>query len=227
MGILNVTPDSFYDGGIFPDMRSRLQRIEEMINEGASIIDIGGSSTRPGAAEVKPEEERKRIGPLLSSVRKNFPDICISVDTYHASVAREAIDIGVNMVNDISGGSFDKEMAPLIGKHNLPFVIMHIQGRPGNMQKDPFYEDVVEEITVFFEKQIKLFQAHGANHLILDPGFGFGKTLAHNYSILKNLDHFKALDYPLLAGHQCPCRASRPSVERKHSTKYHCTHEWG
>jgi dihydropteroate synthase len=171
-----------------------------MIVAGASIVDIGGRSTRPGAMEISHEDEWKRIEPVLRAVRKTFPDICISVDTYLTDIAEKALDNGADMINDISGGTFDENMAPLIGKRNVPYVIMHIQGRPGNMQQNPVYNDVVEDIASFFEKQIITFQEHGASQLILDPGFGFGKTLKHNYKLLKDLKRFTSFGYPILAG---------------------------
>lgn len=200
MGILNITPDSFYDGGRYFDENAGLQRVQEMIDAGAAIIDMGGASTRPGAKEVSPEEEWTRIMPVLDSVRKHFPGACISIDTYHSGLAEKALGHGANMINDISGGTFDDQMAGLIGEWDVPYVIMHIQGQPGNMQQDPRYDDVPEEVATFFENQISLFRQHGASRLILDPGFGFGKTLEHNYTLLNKLDRFSAFDYPIMAG---------------------------
>lgn len=200
MGILNVTPDSFYDGARYRLHTAGLQRAEQMISEGAAIIDIGGVSTRPGSNEVGPAEEWNRIYQTLTSVRKEFPKICISVDTYHAGVAEKALAEGADMINDISGGTFDTGMPSLIGKNNTPYVLMHIKGRPGNMQNNPHYKDVTTEVMDYFKKQIKLFNASGANNLILDPGFGFGKTMEHNYTLLNELDQFLDLGYPILTG---------------------------
>ena len=200
MGILNVSPDSFYDGGSYIEEKNYLLKVEEMTSSGALIIDIGGTSTRPGAGEISIEEEWKRIGPVIRAVRKHFNKTCISVDTFSANIAEKALDIGANMINDISGGTFDKKMAIIIGKYNVPYVLMHIQGRPGNMQQNPLYNDVVEEIATFFTGQIKTFTEHGASKLILDPGFGFGKTLEHNYALLNNLNRFTSFGYPILAG---------------------------
>lgn len=200
MGILNVTPDSFFDGGKYVSEKAVLHRVEEMLNEGAAIIDIGGSSTRPGAAEVSWDEEWKRIKPLLKAIRRNFGEACLSVDTYYSVLAERALDLGADMINDISGGTFDPGMPALIGKRNVPYVIMHIQGKPGNMQQGPQYEDVVEDLASYFEERISTFTQHGADRLILDPGFGFGKTLEHNYALLNKLERFKTLDYPILAG---------------------------
>lgn len=200
MGILNITPDSFFDGGRFFQPEDWEKQAGKMISDGAGIIDIGGASSRPGAEEISAEEEWKRISPALGRIRKAFPEITISIDTYHASVAGKAIEQGADMINDISGGSFDPGMAPLMGKHDAAFVIMHIQGRPGNMQKNPKYTDVVGEVKAFFRRQSDLFLEHGAAKLILDPGFGFGKTLEHNYELLKRLGEFSDLGFPLMAG---------------------------
>ena len=200
MGILNITPDSFYDGGKYTDPESYIQRVDKMIEEGVSIIDIGAASSRPGAIELSDSAEWDRLEPVLVNLRKRFPEICISIDTFHAKVPENSLKGGADMINDISGGTFDPRMPAVIGKYKTPFVIMHIQGRPGNMQKNPYYKDVVEEVYEFFKKQLAVFTASGANQLILDPGFGFGKTIAHNYSLLNNLKAFSSLGYPLLAG---------------------------
>jgi dihydropteroate synthase len=200
MGILNITPDSFYDGGRYLRKEKWIKRVASMIDSGASIIDIGGASTRPGATEITPEEEWTRIAPVLESIVKTFPELCISVDTYYSYVADRSLQTGASMINDISGGTFDGHMAEIIGKYNVPFVIMHVQGRPGNMQHDPHYDDVVKEIYHFFQNRIKALHLQGADKLILDPGFGFGKTVAHNYQLLKNLSHFLDLGYPVMAG---------------------------
>ena len=200
MGVLNITPDSFYDGGRYVDAKNYLAKVDYMLAVGASIIDIGGASSRPGSAEIRAEEEWDRIQPVIIEIRKRYPSVVLSVDTYYSDVASKAIDHGANMINDISGGTFDKNMPAVIGKHNLPYVIMHIQGRPGNMQHDPIYMDVIAEIKTFFQKQIDLFNAHGADNLILDPGFGFGKTVDHNYIILNKLEQFQHQDYPIMVG---------------------------
>jgi dihydropteroate synthase len=201
MGILNITPDSFYDGGRFQGEESWLIQSEKMITEGAAIIDIGGASSRPGAQALSPEEEWNRLSPVLEIIRKKYQDICISIDTYHSQVAAWAIRAGADMINDISGGIFDGEkMAKVIGNENTPYVMMHMQGMPNNMQITPAYEDVVEEIRHFFEEQIQLFKQAGADNLILDPGFGFGKDVKHNYELLGNLKAFNDLGYPVMAG---------------------------
>ncbi|MEN8225131.1 MAG: dihydropteroate synthase [Bacteroidota bacterium] len=200
MGILNITPDSFYDGGRYIERTNYLEQTERMLLDGASIIDIGGASSRPGASEVGAVTEWERILPVLKDIRKAFPECCISVDTFHSDVAMKAIEHGADMINDISGGTFDPHMPFVIGKHNIPYVIMHMQGRPGNMQIDPQYDNVINDIRDFFQKQVNIFTSHGAQRLVLDPGFGFGKTLDHNYMILRELEHLKALGYPLMVG---------------------------
>ena len=200
MGILNLSPDSFYDGTRYWGQDSVVKKVKGMIAEGATIVDIGGASTRPGAREIGSDEEWERISKPLKAVRKEFPRICISIDTFHTQVAERSLDEGADMINDISGGTFDEMMPQLIGDRDVPYVIMHIQGRPGNMQDNPHYVDVVRDLKAFFRKQIALFKGAGATNLILDPGFGFGKTIEHNYTLMKNLEAFQDLGYPLLAG---------------------------
>jgi dihydropteroate synthase len=205
MGILNVTPDSFYDG-----KRVRLydgktvgryeDKVEQMVREGAYIIDIGAVSTRPGAMEVSFGEEKKRLFPVLKKVRKNYPGIIISIDTYRSEIAEVAAGEGADMINDISGGTFDPLMLPRIAKLGIPFIIMHIQGTPTTMQINPVYEDVVEDVFSFLQAQADILLKSGHTQVILDPGFGFGKTVGHNYSLLKNLDSLVKTGYPVLAG---------------------------
>jgi dihydropteroate synthase len=200
MGILNITPDSFYDGGKYPAEARWLAQTGKMIGEGASMIDIGGMSTRPGAREISAGEEWDRLLPAIRSIRRSFPEICISVDTYRSLTAEKAIGEGADMINDISGGTFDPKMPALIGKHNIPFVIMHIQGIPETMQERPEYGDIVNDIHSFFERQIRLFRKAGAGKLIIDPGFGFGKSLEDNYILLQQVSRFKEQGLPLMAG---------------------------
>jgi dihydropteroate synthase len=224
MGILNVSPDSFYDGGWYNDLAigrfddwaigrfgnlaiGRLEdlgiwkgRVEEMIVEGAYIIDIGAVSTRPGAAEVTAEEEKRRLFPVLKEVRKSFPDIIISVDTCRAEIAEMVAGEGADMINDISGGNFDPLMFSLIVRLKIPYIMMHIQGTPATMQQNPVYHDVVKEVkSILFERAGKL-EKMGHSKIILDPGFGFGKTVEHNYALLSKLEEFVAEGYPVLAG---------------------------
>jgi dihydropteroate synthase len=191
MGILNLTPDSFY-------MAS--SSAEEILAEGAAIIDLGAVSTRPGAQEVDEEEEKRRLLPALKEIRRKFPEAVLSIDTYRAELARIAAEEGADMINDISGGTFDPEMLPLVARLGIPYVIMHIQGTPQNMQANPKYDDVAGEVFGFLLGQAKLLEEKGHRKFILDPGFGFGKTVEHNYTLLRNLDLLAAHGYPVLAG---------------------------
>jgi len=200
MGILNITHDSFYDGGMYSSDSEYLNRIEIMIREGAAIVDIGAISTRPGAHQLPVADELKRIDPVVQGVRKNFPEIIISVDTYRSEVAKSVIELGADMINDISGGTFDKNMFNTIIDLDIPYVMMHIQGTPENMQKHPTYDNVVDEISGFFEKQISELKSRGFEKIILDPGFGFGKNLEHNYSLLASIKEFHRFGYPVMAG---------------------------
>lgn len=202
MGILNVTPDSFYDGGRLSDPDTVLYQAEKMLTEGAAILDIGGASTRPGAGEVPEAEEMKRVIPAIVAVKRQLPEVLISVDTWRASVAREALAAGACILNDISAGKLDAEMYPLAGASSgVPYILMHMQGVPQNMQQAPVYEDVVQEVLDFFIAEVGRLRAFGVTDIILDPGFGFGKTVAHNFQLLKNLGVFSSvLNLPVLAG---------------------------
>jgi dihydropteroate synthase len=201
MGILNLTPDSFYDGGRNVGLNNAIQRAGKMIDEGATIIDIGAVSTRPNAMEVSAEEEWGRLKDVLKELRKQFPDTILSVDTYRASIARRAADFGADMINDISGGQFDELMFETIAELGLPYVMMHIQESPATMQQNPVYNDVVDEISKFFKTRLSQLASLGKNeNIILDPGFGFGKTVGHNYELLRRFSEFKNIGCPLLAG---------------------------
>jgi len=202
MGILNVTPDSFSDGGRFISESAIMDQVRKMVTDGVDIIDIGGESSRPFAAPVSIEEETARVLPTIQTIRKEF-SIPISVDTTKATVARKAIEAGADIINDISALRFDPHMAELARETGNSVIIMHMQGTPGNMQKDPKYDDVVGEIIAFLSERIEWAVAQGIKRekIIIDPGIGFGKTCAHNLSILKHLDRFKSLDCPLLLGH--------------------------
>lgn len=200
MAILNITPDSFYDGGRYMHEDTSRDRIQHMISEGADIIDIGASSTRPGAQAVSVAEEIQRLRPVLQLMQKEFPDAIVSVDTYQSEVARAAADMGAHIINDISGGTMDKEMFATMGELKIPYVLMHIQGTPATMQSNPQYKDVFKEVCYFFSLQIQRLLEKGVNDIILDPGFGFGKTVIHNYELLEKFDGFKIFDRPLLAG---------------------------
>ncbi len=200
MGILNLTPDSFYDGNRYLAEKAMLNRVEQMLNEGADIIDIGGFSSRPGSELVTQDEESKRIFPAIEKILYYFPDAYLSVDTYRSRIAMEVVDMGVKMINDISGGELDKNMFKIIAKLQVPYVMMHMQGIPENMQDNPEYYDVVNDIMVYFLKKIDELNQLNFDKIIIDPGFGFGKTLQHNFEILNRLDEFQLLKKPVLVG---------------------------
>ena len=201
MGILNVTPDSFYDGGKYETEKLILQRAEEILEQGATIIDIGALSTRPGTEEISAQEELDRLLPAVRAVKKAFPEAFVSIDTFRSWVALNVIEeCGPCIVNDVSGGNFDVNMFNIIGKLDVPYILMHMLGTPLQMEKHPVYEDVVRDISMFFTDRVKKLTTAGVKDVILDPGFGFGKTLAHNYELLNRLDSFKVFQLPLLVG---------------------------
>ena len=201
MGILNITPDSFYDGGKFRTKEQILKKTGQMIEEGASMIDVGACSTRPGAEVISPEEEIKRLGTALEAIRTDFPDVIISVDTFRSQVAFIAVkDYEVDIINDISAGAADENMLITIAELNVPYVMMHIKGTPKNMQNNPTYDNVVEEIVKYFSEKVQKAKLSGICDIIIDPGFGFGKTLEHNFQILNQLDIFKLFELPVLVG---------------------------
>lgn len=200
MGILNATPDSFFDKSRHQEVSSALKHTENILEEGAEIIDIGGYSSRPGAPEVSEKEETDRLLPVLKEIRKHFPEVVISVDTFRSAVARQALEEGANIINDISAGEDDPAMIDLIAEKKPPYIMMHKKGTPQNMQNDPHYDDVNLEIINYFAKKINDLHEKGCSDLIIDPGFGFGKTTEHNYEILKNLNLYKTFSTPVLAG---------------------------
>lgn len=200
MGILNITPDSFHDGGKYNTASKAVERVHQMLDEGADIIDIGPSSTRPGAAALSAKEEIERMAEVLPELKKHFPDTIFSLDTYQAEVARAGADMGVHIINDISGGTMDADMPKAVADIKLPYVLMHIKGTPQNMQKAPQYKDVFEEVCYFLSRQMNTFLEAGVADIIIDPGFGFGKTVEHNYELLAKLDLFKIFQRPLLVG---------------------------
>jgi dihydropteroate synthase len=200
MGILNVTPDSFFDGGTLLSEKNLLERAEKMLTEGASILDVGGMSSRPGANIISEQEELKRVLPAVELLVKHFPDAVISVDTIRTKVADESLQAGAHIINDISAARFDAEMLKTVVKHNAPLILMHMQGLPSTMQQNPQYDDVVNEVFLFFEERVLVCRKAGVQQLILDVGFGFGKTVQHNYALLKNLEKFRKFELPLLAG---------------------------
>jgi len=200
MGILKLTGDSFYDGGRYNDADRALKRVEEMLDDGACFIDIGAQSSRPGAQEKGADEELKLLLPVLDAVIGFFPDAVISVDTWHSKVAKEAVNHGAAMINDISGGTFDAQMFDTIAALWVPYVLMHTGGRPDVMQDNPVYDDVLNDVISFLSERLNELNLKGVSDVIIDPGFGFGKTLEHNYTLMKNLDHFAFTERPVLVG---------------------------
>ncbi len=200
MGILNLTPDSFFDGGKYNSEKDALLQTEKMLVEGADFIDIGAYSSRPGAKNISEKEELNRILPVIGSVLKEFPEILISADTFRSEVAKQCIRAGACMINDISGGNLDPEMFRTVAELQVPYILMHMPGTPQTMQKMTGYDDVTKDLIYYFSRKVSQLRDLGVNDIILDVGFGFGKTLDQNYELLKNLDLFKTLDLPLLTG---------------------------
>ena len=201
MGVLNITPDSFYKGSRLGNETEILNRASEMLQSGADILDVGGYSSRPGADDITEKAELERVSGALSILRREFPSAILSLDTYRSSIADIGIrEYGVDIINDISGGSLDNEMFGIIAEHNVPYVIMHMKGNPQNMQNNPVYEDIMTEIIKWFSEKKQELVLRGVNDIIIDPGFGFGKTVEHNFILLNNLEHFSILDLPVLAG---------------------------
>ncbi|TVR78314.1 MAG: dihydropteroate synthase [Chitinophagaceae bacterium] len=200
MGILNTTPDSFFDGGNYQNEKEIEKRISTMIEDGADIIDIGGMSSRPGSETVDSKTEINRIEYALTFTAKNFPDTLISVDTYRSDVAKFALDKGTHIINDISAGEIDPEIIKVAAAYKVPYILMHMQGNPANMQKNPQYKDVLADVFKFLLQKTEQLSQSGINDIIIDPGFGFGKTMEHNFKLLAHLDYFKNLNRPILAG---------------------------
>jgi dihydropteroate synthase len=200
MGIINLTPDSFFADSRFPSVNESVDRAGKMIDEGARILDLGAVSTRPGAGEVNPETEYERLWPALAAIRKAFPDIFISVDTYRSMIAKESVNMGADMINDISGGTFDDLMLETIATLNIPYVLMHTGGKPETMQENPVYENVLEEVKSFFTRSLNRMNNMNAHQIVLDPGFGFGKTIAHNYRLLAGLSEIRKPGHPVMIG---------------------------
>jgi dihydropteroate synthase len=200
MGIINITPDSFFASSRAQNNDAASALAEKMISEGAAIIDIGGQSTRPGSDVISPDEEMRRVIPAIEVIIKKNPAAIISIDTYHASIAKEAVNVGACIVNDISAGKMDEAMLSTVSSLRVPYICMHMKGTPQAMQRNPVYDNVTREVLDFFVQKINECKTHGINDVIIDPGFGFGKTTAHNFKLLKNLQIFKMLDKPLLAG---------------------------
>ena len=200
MGILNVTPDSFFDGGKYKNEKDILIQVEKMLYEGASFIDVGAYSSRPGAKHISEEEELNRILPVIKLITKEFSNALISVDTFRSEVAYQTINEGAAIINDISGGKMDENMFSTVAKLQVPYIMMHMKGTPQNMQQNPEYKNVVTEVISFFAEQLFKLKELKVNDVIVDVGFGFGKTIEHNFKLLKKLALFKSLDVPVLTG---------------------------
>lgn len=200
MGILNVTPDSFSDGGKFDQIDTAVAQVDRMRKAGAGIIDIGGYSSRPGADHISTTEEWNRVGPVIEAIRVAFPNAILSLDTFRAEVADKGLKAGVHMINDIGAGVLDTEMLNIVSQYDAPYIAMHMQGTPATMQQAPVYDKVEEEVMMFLIERAKAARSAGIKDIIIDPGFGFGKSLDHNYALLKSLRLFTRLGVPLLVG---------------------------
>jgi len=200
MGIINATPDSFYEHSRQPSVDKALELAEKHLLAGASILDIGGYSSKPGAENVSVEEELNRVIPVISEIQKRFPKTIISVDTFRSQVAHKALEAGAAIINDISAGEMDEQMFDLVIAAKVPYIMMHMQGTPQTMQINPTYKDIVQEVTYYFSKKVAYLQSKGVADIILDLGFGFGKTIEHNYTLLNQLEHFHLFNLPILAG---------------------------
>lgn len=200
MGILNVTPNSFFDGGKYKNYTEILSRVEKMLNEGATFIDIGAYSSKPSAEFVSEEEELQRIVPIVQLILEHFPETLISIDTFRSEVAKACIENGAAIINDISAGNLDTKMLETIAKYNVPYIMMHMRGTPQTMQTMTNYDNIVKEILFYFSERVAKARSFGINDLIVDPGFGFAKTLEQNYEVLQKMEFFEMLELPLLAG---------------------------
>nr|WP_321237184.1 dihydropteroate synthase [uncultured Psychroserpens sp.] len=200
MGILNITPDSFYDGGRFRNKSLVIRQVETMLNEGATFIDVGAYSSRPGADDVSETEELQRILPIIELLIKNFPDVLLSIDTFRSDIAEQCIHAGASLINDISAGHLDKKMLKTVAKLKVPYIMMHMKGTPKTMQQLTNYDDLVKEVLFYFSERIAKAKDLGIVDLIIDPGFGFAKTIKQNYELLNKLELLKMTDLPILAG---------------------------
>ncbi len=210
MGILNLTPDSFYQESRINTDTAILKKASQMLKQGATILDIGGYSTRPNADDISIEEEIKRVVNPISTIKKEFPDAIISIDTFRSKVAKEAIHAGADLINDVSGGNLDSQMFEMVAKLKVPYILMHMRGTPQTMKTLTHYDNIIFEMMTYFEKRINLLKSFGAEEIILDVGFGFAKTIEQNYFLLKNMAAFQQLELPILAG------LSRKSMIYKH-----------
>lgn len=200
MGILNLTPDSFFDGGKYKNEKSILLRVEQMLTEGATFIDIGAYSSRPGAIHISEEEEISRIVKIVILIIKKFPESILSIDTFRSRVALECLEEGATIINDITSGEYDEKILSVAFKYNAPYIMMHMKGMPYNMQSKNDYNNLIKEIIFYFSKKIQLAKKHQLNDIIIDPGFGFSKNIEQNFELLKNLNVFKNINLPILVG---------------------------
>ena len=200
MGILNLTPDSFYDGGKYGDIDAAISQVEVMLSDGATFIDVGAYSSRPGATDISVEEEERRLIPVVRQLVTTFPEIVISVDTFRASVAKKAIEAGAAIVNDISAGMLDDDMMAVVGALQVPYIMMHMRGTPQTMKQLTTYDNFLKEVMYYFSERVAVAKSHKINDLVIDPGFGFAKTTAQSFELLNNLDLLKAFEMPVLAG---------------------------
>lgn len=200
MGILNLTPDSFYDGGKYGDIDAAISQVEVMLSDGATFIDVGAYSSRPGATDISVEEEERRLIPVVRQLVTTFPEIVISVDTFRASVAKKAIEAGAAIVNDISAGMLDDDMMAVVGALQVPYIMMHMRGTPQTMKQLTTYDNFLKEVMYYFSERVAVAKSHKINDLVIDPGFGFAKTTAQSFELLNNLDLLEAFELPVLAG---------------------------
>jgi len=200
MGILNVTPDSFFDGGRFISEKLVLQRVEKMLEEGATFIDVGGYSSKPDATFVTSQEEKARVLPIITAIVQHFPEAIVSIDTFRSDVAQLCLDQGAALVNDIAAGMLDPLMLKIVANYKVPYIMMHMKGTPQNMTTLTTYEDVTKDVLHYFSERVAVARSLGISDIIVDPGFGFAKTIDHNYELLRHLDYFSMLDLPILAG---------------------------
>tara|TARA_B100001758_G_C18396158_1_gene606071 strand:+ start:659 stop:1525 length:867 start_codon:yes stop_codon:yes gene_type:complete len=206
MGILNISSDSFYDGGKYSDENKIILQTQKMLDEGADVIDVGGQSSKPGAKQIDAKKELSIVLPVIKLLKSRFPDIIISIDTFWSEVAKECVEEGADIINDISAGEIDKNMFNVVRELQVPYIMMHMQGKPENMQNKPQYKDIIKEIKYFFERKISELRHKGFSKIIIDPGLGFGKSITHNYKLINNITSFKELELPVLIG------ASRKSL---------------
>ena len=200
MGVLNLTPDSFYDGNKFDNEKKILNQVEKMLNDGATFIDIGAYSSRPGATHISEDQEKSRIIGIVDLLISEFPDAILSIDTFRSSIADECLNAGASIINDITASEYDSEILKIAHKHNAPYVMMHMKGMPQDMMKQNKYDNLIKDIIYYFSKKIEAARTAKVNDIIIDPGFGFSKNIAQNYDLLKNLGLLKSLDLPILVG---------------------------